>query len=252
MGRLSPESHAQHQQQQQLRDPEWYPGSSFFNSNPPDSNSSSGGKEFQAIHTVGSLDMGGASLQVAFEVAPEVRWEWFSIGVWSSHLFFHSCLSFHCRPPFPDLHPPSSLCLYFLPCLSCLIIFNPLHSSLLFLPLPLSFSSSSSHIFPLSLLTMIDPSLSLLSSPSLTYLSLHLTQIDISPELTVDINLGCGVGSPAGSQHKHRIFVGTYLGYGANEARTRYYQHLLREHLRTRYGILQRQVVGGRGWEWLE
>ena len=50
-------------------------------------------------------------------------------------------------------------------------------------------------------------------------------------ESMVEVNLGCGLGSAHGSQHKHRVFVSTYLGYGTNEARTRYYRQLLREHL---------------------
>lgn len=59
-------------------------------------------------------------------------------------------------------------------------------------------------------------------------------QADISPDYTVDLDLGCGVRGALGSQHKHKIFVSTYLGYGTNEARTRYYQHLLKTHLANR------------------
>jgi len=48
----------------------------------------------------------------------------------------------------------------------------------------------------------------------------------------MDINLGCGMSE--GNQHKHRIFVSTYLGYGSNQARLRYYQQLLKLHLKNR------------------
>lgn len=56
----------------------------------------------------------------------------------------------------------------------------------------------------------------------------------MSPDATVDINLGCGLDGVADGQHKHRVFVSTYLGYGSNEARTRYFRQLLWDHLERR------------------
>ena len=53
-------------------------------------------------------------------------------------------------------------------------------------------------------------------------------------ESTVDVNLGCGLGGTLGNQHKYKVFVSTYLGYGTNQARNRYYQQLLKAHLEKR------------------
>ncbi|XP_065882910.1 ectonucleoside triphosphate diphosphohydrolase 7-like isoform X2 [Dysidea avara] len=51
---------------------------------------------------------------------------------------------------------------------------------------------------------------------------------DILPCRVVDINLGCGIKNHL---HKHRVYVTTFLGYGANEALRLYMQrHKLRHH----------------------
>lgn len=44
--------------------------------------------------------------------------------------------------------------------------------------------------------------------------------------LSMDINLGCHghAGSPS---HTYHLYVNTWLGYGANEARKRYVEHVL-------------------------
>ena len=63
VGRLSPESHAQ--QLQLGGSLEGSHGNRYLDD-------SSGNNELQTIHTVGSLDMGGASMQMAFEVDPDV------------------------------------------------------------------------------------------------------------------------------------------------------------------------------------
>ena len=69
-------------------------------------------------------------------------------------------------------------------------------------------------------------------------LTLSLTslppQVEVPSESLVEVNLGCGLGTAHGTQHKHRVFVSTYLGYGTNEARARYYRQLLKEHLEKR------------------
>ena len=59
-------------------------------------------------------------------------------------------------------------------------------------------------------------------------------QAEVPADSTVEVNLGCGHGGSSGGQHKHRVFVSTYLGYGTNQARTRYYQQLLAAHLEKR------------------
>lgn len=51
--------------------------------------------------------------------------------------------------------------------------------------------------------------------------------VDTPSANTVDINLGCGIQD---SQHKHRVFITSYLGYGTNEARRRYYKMLAQQH----------------------
>lgn len=53
-------------------------------------------------------------------------------------------------------------------------------------------------------------------------------QVEVPQESVVEIDLGCGVDE---SQHTHRVFVSTYLGYGSNEVQGRYYRRLLRAHL---------------------
>lgn len=50
----------------------------------------------------------------------------------------------------------------------------------------------------------------------------------------MEVNLGCGLGGVHSAQHKHRVLVNTYLGYGTNEARSRYYKQLLKAHLEKR------------------
>ena len=45
------------------------------------------------------------------------------------------------------------------------------------------------------------------------------------------MNLGCGIHD---DQHKHRVHVSTYLGYGTNEARARYYHLLVKQHMEER------------------
>ena len=52
-------------------------------------------------------------------------------------------------------------------------------------------------------------------------------QADAPPGNTVDINLGCGIHD---DQHKHKVYVNTYLGYGTNEARRRYHRLLRQQH----------------------
>lgn len=64
-------------------------------------------------------------------------------------------------------------------------------------------------------------------------------------ESTVDVNLGCGLGTAHSNQHKHRVFVSTYLGYGTNEARGRYYRQLLKEHLAKRFGDYILNILHG-------
>ena len=59
-------------------------------------------------------------------------------------------------------------------------------------------------------------------------------QVEVPVNSTVDINLGCTPEGHGESYHKHKVFVSTYLGYGSNEARDRYYRLLLREHLEKR------------------
>ncbi len=67
VGRLNPDSHVHHVKRQRPTTPATSLGTSSNGGGEVTSN------EMQYIHTVGSLDLGGASLQVAFEVSPEVR-----------------------------------------------------------------------------------------------------------------------------------------------------------------------------------
>ena len=53
-------------------------------------------------------------------------------------------------------------------------------------------------------------------------------QIEAPQSNVVDISLGCGLPD---SQHRHRVYVDTYLGYGANEARNRYITHIVQQYL---------------------
>lgn len=54
-------------------------------------------------------------------------------------------------------------------------------------------------------------------------------QVEFSSENVVEINLGCGAHD---NQHKHRVYSRTYLGYGSNTARSKYYNSLLRQRLK--------------------
>lgn len=54
--------------------------------------------------------------------------------------------------------------------------------------------------------------------------------VDSPASQTVDINLGCGIQD---SKHKHRVYIDTYLGFGANEA-LRLYRKLLFQNYRNR------------------
>ncbi|XP_064382622.1 ectonucleoside triphosphate diphosphohydrolase 7-like [Halichondria panicea] len=48
-------------------------------------------------------------------------------------------------------------------------------------------------------------------------------QIEVHNDKIVEINLGCGL---LDNEHKHRVYSMTYLGYGSNTVRTKYYTSL--------------------------
>lgn len=52
-------------------------------------------------------------------------------------------------------------------------------------------------------------------------------QVEVNQDEVVDINLGCGLSD---SHHRHRVFVGTYLGYGSNVAMSRYREELVQQY----------------------
>ena len=66
-------------------------------------------------------------------------------------------------------------------------------------------------------------------------------QVDASQANIVDIDLGCGLPD---SLHRHRVYIDTYLGYGANEARNRYISQLVHEHLGSSNSTRRHRVVG--------
>lgn len=59
-------------------------------------------------------------------------------------------------------------------------------------------------------------------------------QVDVTglTDNIVEINLGCGIRD---NQHKHRVYTNTYLGYGTNEARSKYYKSVVEQHIADRY-----------------